>query len=105
MIELTLKIKQQDEIYDTFKTVLKSIKGLDENKAKSLLINRKINLLKQKYHYLRLAGKWKEMHECYNQIHDLNKGHSINKKMRIKNISHIFQLYVIYYLKKKKDTN
>lgn len=102
---LELKIKQQDEIYDTFKTVLKSIKGLDENKAKSLLINRKINLLKQKYHYLRLAGKWKEMHECYNQIHDLNKGHSINKKMRIKNIISYIPIIRDLLLKKKKDTN
>ena len=101
---LELKIKQQDEIYDTFKTVLKSIKGLDENKAKSLLINRKINLLKQKYHYLRLAGKWKEMHECYNQIHDLNKGHSINKKMRIKNIISYIPIIRDLLLKKKKKT-
>lgn len=99
---LDLKVKQQDEIYDTFKAVLKSIKELDENKAKSLLVNRKINLLKKKYYYLCLAGKWKEMHKCYKQICNINKEHSISKKMKIKNIISYIPIIRDFLFKKDK---
>lgn len=82
--KLNTKVKQQDEFYETFKAVLKSIKGLDEFKAKKLLTNRKFGLLNQKYRYLQLAGQWEEMHKCYKEMSSLSSNIAINKK--IKNI-------------------
>lgn len=83
---LDTKIKQQEEIYSTFKAVLYSIKGLDQNSADKLLIYRKISLLRIKYHYLQSAGRWNDMHNCYSQIRDLCTDSSIGEKIKIKNI-------------------
>lgn len=84
--DLDVKIKQQEEIYATFKAVLCSIRGLDQNTADELLINRRIYLLRLEYGYLQLAGRWNEMHKCYNQIKKISPNHSIGKRMKIKNM-------------------
>lgn len=98
---IDIKIKQQEEIYATFKAVLNSIKGLDKNRADKLLINRNLFLLRQKYQYLQLAGRWNEMHKCYNQIECLCIDHPIGKKMRIKNIISFIPLIRDVILNKK----
>ncbi len=84
--DLDVRIKQQEEIYATFKAVLYSIRGLDQNTADELLINRRASLLRSEYRYLQLAGRWNEMHKCYNQIKKISPNHSIGKRMKIKNM-------------------
>lgn len=84
--DLDVKIKQQEEIYATFIAVLHSIKGLDRKTAEKLLITRRKYLLTQKFQYLQLAGRWDEMHKCYNQIKNLYINQSVERKIKIKNI-------------------
>lgn len=84
--DLDIKIKKEEEILNTFKAVLYSIKGLDIKTADKLLINRKKNLLTHEYHYLQQTGQWNKMHKCYNQIKSLSSNHSTGKRMKIKNI-------------------
>lgn len=98
---LDIKIKQQEEVYATFKAVLKSIEGLDKNRADKLLINRRLFLLRQRYNYLQLAGRWNDMHNCYNQIKSLCIDCSIGKRTKIKNIISYVPFIRDVFLKKK----
>lgn len=89
---LDKKIRQQDEYIKTFETVLFSIKGLDERKAKELLRNRYETALSTQIFSCEQANAWNKAHHYYRKMFSLKKAY--NEKKGI----HLALKYIFSYI-------